>query len=255
MEDVIRVVPALGGDETMSYFGVYDGHGGRHIAEFLEETLENNISEELKVDDDASIPERMARAYLITDAMSKKDGIMTSGATAVSALLHNSPEGKKLYVSNVGDSRAVLCSPIDENGNSVDTCSGYLARRLSHDHTADDPGEQERVKECGGFITRGRVLGILAVTRSFGDHGMKDFVVAAPHQSEVNLSACDQPFPFLILACDGVWDVMSDQEAVDMLMEEFVSKGGPFDNAAEMLVETAVDRGTSDNVSAVVVFF
>lgn len=81
-----------------------------------------------------------------------------------------------------------------------------------------------------------RVLGILAVTRSFGDHGMKDFVVAAPHQSEVNLSACDQPFPFLILACDGVWDVMSDQEAVDMLMEEFVSKGGPFDNAAEMLV-------------------
>ncbi|CAE7657497.1 PTC1, partial [Symbiodinium microadriaticum] len=133
--------------------------------------------------------------------------------------------------------------------------SGFAAKRLSVDHTADDPSEQERVKESGGFITRGRVLGILAVTRSFGDHGMKDFVTATPHLSEVDLSdSSSQPYPFLILACDGVWDVMSDQEAVDLLMESFVAKGGPFDGAAELLVSEAIDRGTSDNVSAVVVF-
>jgi serine/threonine protein phosphatase PrpC len=83
----------------------------------------------------------------------------------------------------------------------------------------------------------GSVLGILAVTRSFGDHGMKDFVTANPHLNTVNLSTGDRAgSPFLILACDGVWDVLSDQEAVDMLMEEFKSRGGPFNDAAEMLV-------------------
>ncbi len=55
---------------------------------------------------------------------------------------------------------------------------GYYGRRLTFDHRADDASEQLRVQRAGGFITRGRILGILAVSRSFGDHGMKDFVTA-----------------------------------------------------------------------------
>ena len=61
MEDIHRIVPSLGGDENLSYFGVYDGHGGRQIADFLEETLENNIYQELRHHDDATIPQRIAR--------------------------------------------------------------------------------------------------------------------------------------------------------------------------------------------------
>ena len=79
--------------------------------------------------------------------------------------------------------------------------SGFHARRLSYDHTAEDPSEQARIQAAGGFVTRGRVLGILAVARSFGDHGMKDFVLAQPHICEVNLDL--KHHPFLILACDG----------------------------------------------------
>jgi serine/threonine protein phosphatase PrpC len=51
MEDCHRVIPALGDDENLSYFAVYDGHGGRQIVDFLDETLEQNISKELKLDD------------------------------------------------------------------------------------------------------------------------------------------------------------------------------------------------------------
>ena len=127
------------------------------------------------------------RSFLITDMNSRKLNITTSGATAVSVLLMV-PEGavddinKKLYVANVGDSRAVLVSSKrvsdgDEAEDSpIDSPSGYIATRLTYDHRAEDPAEQQRIKEAGGFITRNRVLGILAVSRSFGDHGMKDFV-------------------------------------------------------------------------------
>lgn len=51
MEDCHRVISALGDDESLSYFGVYDGHGGRQIVDFLDEALEQNISKELKLDD------------------------------------------------------------------------------------------------------------------------------------------------------------------------------------------------------------
>lgn len=123
---------------------------------------------------------------------SRKLEIKTSGATAVSVLLMpvESSDGnfisRKLYVANVGDSRAVLISSKRvtydhdlENIESlppIDSPSGYIATRLTYDHRAEDAAEQQRIKDAGGFITRNRVLGILAVSRSFGDHGMKDFV-------------------------------------------------------------------------------
>lgn len=233
---------------------------GRHIVDFLEETLETNIYKELMEPDDASVLDRIGRykcsdninkslyrAFLITDAMSRKDNITTSGATAVAALIRRTSEGKFLYVANVGDSRAVLCTSVDQNKfestyfsfnffrSPAQTECGYVAQRLSHDHTADDPGEQQRIQAAGGFIARGRVLGILAVSRSFGDHGMKDYVIAMPHLTEVNLSdhgSC----PFLILACDGLWDVITDQEAIEIVLQETQKNNGPVEGIAEVLV-------------------
>lgn len=119
---------------------MFIGHGGRQIVDFLEDTLEKNISTELKHDDDASVLERLTRAFLITDMQSKRLNITTSGSTAVVALIksikhsadvdkngdaaaipsatavqsddeknhHAPPQERYLYVANVGDSRAVL---------------------------------------------------------------------------------------------------------------------------------------------------
>ncbi len=104
---------------------------GRQIVEYLEENLENNIYHELITNDEASILDKMSRwiskfscphlilkyrAFLITDMESRKVGITTSGATAVSMLIHNHPDGKMLHIANVGDSRAVLCSSLSEAG-------------------------------------------------------------------------------------------------------------------------------------------
>jgi serine/threonine protein phosphatase PrpC len=111
MEDVHRMINNLLMDEneTYSYFGVYDGHGGRPIAEFLEHALEDSIASELRQADDASVVEKISRAFLITDMESRRLNITTSGATAVVALLAKTDgNDRRLYVANVGDSRAVL---------------------------------------------------------------------------------------------------------------------------------------------------
>lgn len=147
---------------------------------------------------------------------SKKLNITTSGATAVSVLLYNesseldNKSKRTLYVANVGDARAVLVSskkPSTGDATRTEASkSGFFATRLTFDHKAEDPAEQERIKAAGnlprtatddsskptrsaeltgGFCTRNRVLGILAVSRSFGDHGMKDFVIG-----ELSYSCC-----------------------------------------------------------------
>lgn len=131
--------------------------------------------------------------------------ITTSGATAVVTLLsHDSAGNRRIVAANVGDSRAVLASRPKSQGPATFSSSsssahnntelhkeddndakndkslsvnlGYVVSRLTYDHRAEDKDEQKRITEAGGFIVRNRVLGILAVSRSFGDHGMKDFV-------------------------------------------------------------------------------
>ncbi|THG94881.1 hypothetical protein EW145_g8058 [Phellinidium pouzarii] len=143
------------------------------------------------------------------------------------------PLRRVLYTANAGDARAVLCR-------------GGRAVRLTYDHKGSDKQEAKRITDAGGFVTSGRVYGVLAVTRSLGDSSMKDFVVGSPYTTETELGDDDE---FLILACDGVWDVTSDQDAVDI-----VRKIGEPQEAARVLVEHALKEST-DNITVIVVRF
>ena len=100
-----------------------------------------------------------------------------------------------LYVANVGDTRAVLSR------------SGQ-AERLSVDDKCDNIDEQIRIKQSNGLIVMNRVGGVLAVTRAFGDHSLKDSgLIAVPHIVKYTLKPFDK---FLVIASDGVWDELSD---------------------------------------------
>ena len=120
--------------------------------------------------------------------------------------------------------------------------------------TISDVVEKKRIENSGGFILRNRVLGVLAVSRSFGDHSLKQFVVSTPF---VNSMALTEEDDFLILACDGVWDVMSDQEVVDFVKVYAENQNGSteekFDVIARALVDEALKRGSTDNITAIVV--
>lgn len=249
-------------DPNMSLAGVFDGHGGRDIVDFLEESFAENMARELNHEDDSNMPTRIERAFLLTDIESRMAGILTSGATVVVCLIQRHPNSKEctIYSANVGDARAVLSR------------AGSECRRLSHDHRADDPEEIARIEAAGGFVLKNRVLGILAVARSIGDHGMKEYVIGKPFISttKIDLGTITESSEggFIIIACDGLWDVMEDKEAVEIVrrvsqqpleydVDPLSGEQTPVDHrekVAQTLADEALKRGSTDNVTALVVW-
>lgn len=144
----------------------------------------------------------------------------------------------RLHIANAGDARVVLC----HDGRPL---------RLSHDHRTDCSLEVQRIEKSGGMVFKNRVVGILAVSRSLGDHGLKEFVIGTPYidtfETCHTIRKTSPDTDFVIVACDGLWDVMSDKEAVDLVQKVSVKE-----TAAQVLVDEAVRRKSADNITAIV---
>ncbi|CAJ0634620.1 11861_t:CDS:2 [Entrophospora sp. SA101] len=149
----------------------------------------------------------------------------------------NGDVGKKkkqkrvLYTANVGDARAVL----SRNNTAI---------RLSYDHKGSDAQEAKRIVDAGGFVMNNRVNGVLAVTRSLGDSSMKEYVIGSPYTTETNITESDS---FLILACDGLWDVCNDQDAVNLVKDILDPQV-----ASAKLIEHALQNFSTDNLSVMI---
>ncbi|XP_062574091.1 protein phosphatase 1L-like [Saccostrea cucullata] len=244
MEDRFNIVIDL--EETgTSIFGIFDGHGGEFAAEFTEKTLFKYLMVRImssSLDDQTGnftemIIEEVLRVdtQLMQIARNNSD---ISGTTALFAFLR----GDILTVANVGDSRGVLC---DKNGTAIP---------LSYDHKPYNVKERQRIKEVGGFISFNgvwRVAGVLATSRALGDFPLKDtkMLTAVPDILTFNLRFL-QPY-FMILASDGLWDVFSNQEAVDFLKDRLDE---PLFGAKSLVLQ-AYYRGSLDNISVMIVNF
>ncbi|MCO5596981.1 hypothetical protein L7F22_051052 [Adiantum nelumboides] len=200
MEDSYTASTHFQGNSKQAFFGVFDGHGGKHAAEFAAANLGQHVSTALqnKKDGNMCLEAAMLTAYMHTDAEFLSQHL-SGGTCAVSVLVK---EGE-MVVANAGDCKAVLC----RDGK---------AESLSTIHRASNGAEQQRVENLGGFVDcyngTWRLQSTLAVTRGFGDAHLKRWVSAEPATERREITRdCE----FLILASDGLWDQMSDQEAVD----------------------------------------
>lgn len=239
---------------NLAYFGVYDGHGGRDTVDYLSTYLHSNIATELNIESDSStsLHQKIESAFLITDVESHMAGINSSGATVAISLVERVHNKVTIHAANCGDARIVLSKGV---------------KRLTRDHKAEDTPEVKRIDSNAGFVFRNRVLGIMAVSRSLGDHCMKQFVIGQPHVSttEILLEPCDvsgeQKFDqetenndeFIILACDGLWDCLTDEEAVE-LVKRYVREEDPTRKdsledrkrtVAQCLAHTALQKGST----------
>ncbi|XP_059288789.1 protein phosphatase 2C 51-like isoform X2 [Lycium ferocissimum] len=272
MEDAITVALRVANNEFV-FFAAYDGHGGSRVSHacrdrlhyFLEEELlqnkrkakNNNNSNNNSNSSSSSVDweKVMVKCFLKMDDDVMRDGNGVGGyevggleeaevgSTAVVVMV-----GKEdVVVANCGDCRVVLCN------------SG-VAIPLSNDHKPDRPDEKKRVEDAGGKILNwngSRVQGVLATSRSIGDHYLKPYVIPEPEVTVYKRNEWDE---FLVIATDGLWDVVSNKvacEVVKKCLDGQIRRSFPERDcaaeAATLLAELAIAKGSKDNISVIVV--
>ncbi|XP_062179771.1 probable protein phosphatase 2C 48 [Phragmites australis] len=275
-QDCSIVWEGFGSQEDTAFCGIFDGHGpwGHYVAKAVRESLPPSLlchwQEALALASLIDVEKRLSdcrfdlwkQSYLAACAAvddelrrSRRLDAVHSGCTALSIV----KQGDLMVIANVGDSRAVVGTTSDDGG--------VAAVQLTVDFKPNLPQEKERIRRCNGRVhcladepgvhrvwLPNRESPGLAMSRAFGDYCVKDYgVISAPEVTQRRISSRDQ---FVILATDGVWDVISNEEAV-----QIVAATPDRERAAKRLVECAVRawrrkrRGIAvDDCSAICLF-
>ena len=256
-------------DSNTFFFAVYDGHGGNGCSLYLKEKLHHFIKNFTKESLNEAI-NTVEEKFMSDEALDEKGEIKDpSGSCGIMALIQKN----KLIIANVGDSRLVLFKK-----NSL-----YFS---TEDHKPGSPSEKTRIEKGGGMVYQTpsliplhqngkeieppwRVLpGRLSVSRTFGDveakneklGGMKNVVVALPDITEIEL---DEDFNFMVLGCDGIFDVLSNEEILEcvkiVLKEKEINDLNNVNISelcgyiADMIIKSSLAKDSYDNVSCIVV--
>ncbi|CAL9027792.1 unnamed protein product [Prunus brigantina] len=273
MEDAVAVIPGFmsrtcdhvggctaPGSKTSSeispvhFFGVYDGHGGNQVAKFCAERMHEVIAQEWDGEtvDGYEWQRKWETAFSIgfekVDHELLEEAIAPEmvGSTAVVAIL----SGCQIITSNCGDSRALLCR-------------GTETIPLTVDQKPDREDELLRIEGGGGKVINwngARVFGVLAMSRAIGDRYLRPWIIPVPEISFMTRTDEDE---CLILASDGLWDVMTNEEVGEVArhllrrrrrsISSLTDDIPPAQAVADHLTEMAYGRNSSDNISIIVV--
>lgn len=236
------------------FLAVFDGHAGAGAARFastyfisiIEETQDwkdylagdcNNVN---------LLAEALIKTFLTVDVRMREhqdnsQGRDSSGCTSVTAMVTPT----HIICANAGDSRCVM-------GTREAT------KPLSDDHKPYGEFEKRRIEQAGGFVQWNRVDGDLAVSRALGDFSYKATNLDAKDQKitcypDITIHERHDSDDVLLLACDGLWDVMSSEEAVNTVRRLFEAGESAMHKIAEEMLDLSLDKGSKDNISAVVV--
>uniref|UniRef100_A0A0E0CGX6 protein-serine/threonine phosphatase n=1 Tax=Oryza meridionalis TaxID=40149 RepID=A0A0E0CGX6_9ORYZ len=261
MEDAHATIENLDAPTNTSFFGVYDGHGGSAVAR-MDEMLRNQAaSKELTEYGSGNEYWRTAGRSWLRCAPCVQGpvycGPLAEGCTACVVLIRNT----QIVVGNAGDARCV----ISRNGQAI---------ALSNDHKPNFPEETQRIVAAGGSVSfsRGshRVNNGIAVSRAIGiaymfvggDLSYKNNKKLRPEQQlltcspEIRADQLTDNTEFLVIACDGVWDVLANQAVVDFVRLH-LNNGVELSVICESLLQEAITRDppSTDNMSVILVRF
>lgn len=240
--------------KKLNFYAVYDGHGGSYISKFLKNNLSKFIINKC-IDEspqDKTFDKYIFKIYdyIQNKLIQSEKFAKVSGSTALIAIHYLKHGKQKLKICNLGDCRAVLCSSIN------------IAIPLTKDHKPMNYEENKRIIKAGGNIIQDinddPRINNLSVSRAFGDLDATPHVIHIPEIFNYELS----DHKFLIMACDGVWDVLDNQSAIDFVLYTLDKitvnsnlSTNRKDNIAFLLARYCIDKGSMDNISVMIIFF
>jgi serine/threonine protein phosphatase PrpC len=238
----------IDGWAPVNFFGVYDGHGGKFVSKYLSTHLPP-----LFMKKDVQYP--LTKNYILEAYKSIQDELRTKyrtqaskcGSTCLVVIHYKSPKDGNYYINlmNTGDSRCIICRD-------------NMAIPLSLDHKPHWPEERNRIGKLGGRIYYdGEDYRIreLSVSRAFGDLEAEPYLTYVPQIYRYKLEKNDK---FIVMACDGLWDKLSIQEVANFILLECYDGDGirinKEINIAKKLGEYAIQKGSTDNITIIVIF-
>jgi len=239
--------------DNYSLFVVCDGHGGNEASELTKKEFPNILKQAL-INQEKNIKKAIENAYIQMDNLISET--IYSGTTCVSLLI-NKKTGE-FWCANVGDSRAIL--------SRYEINYGKTVIPLTEDQKPNRPDEKARIEKAGGEVLIGRssdngkIIGrlrkgksneSLALSRALGDKLYKKFgLIAIPEMDYGRVSKNDE---FFILACDGVFDTLSNEE-VCVFIQERKNKNINANQISKELTEFCIEKGSKDNISVIIIF-
>ena len=257
MEDFHCIKQALGKRYNLSYFAIFDGHGGKEVASFLSINLHHYLINELNniqfgINDEENINNiieciKLAFIKIDKDILANDNLANDVGSTATLIFIYynNSNDIENYNNENQNLERTLICANIGDS-------SGYLINKsniklITKHHKCEDASEVKRIREQGGIVFQGRIFGKLILTRTLGDKEMKKYGVIP--EPDFYIKKIEKNDFFVIIASDGIWDVINEDELFKIGNEKKLSS----EAFSKKIMDIAKERDTRDNSSCIVI--
>ena len=239
MEDKGKSILNYNNDKNKLLFCLFDGHGGDEVSTYLQKNYFKMMKKYLN-EKEQNEEINFEQLFKEIDEEFKGCKYYKIGSTAtIIYITKELIDGKMneaqkiLYCINIGDTKCILTQTTG-------------SRKLSYDDLLTDKSEFNRIIEEGGYIKNGRVCGQLMISRAFGDWEIKPYgLICTPHVTKLSIN---KDCKYVIVATDGVWDVLDDLDVYKLSLSTENSK-----NLCDDIIKNALEKKSGDNLSCFVI--
>ncbi len=225
---------------SINLFGIYDGHGGNWVSKYLENHIPNYYMDKKFIPPFSE--EFHTKVFMMIQSELLKNQLgYSNGSTCLLNLMYKHENNIYMNIVNLGDSRMAIVN------------SKGISQSVTKDHKPDDSVEKIRLKKMGGEIYKDSEgvyrIGDLSLSRAFGDGDNAPYISQKP---DIFYRAVTTETKYIVMACDGLWDVI-DSEEIGKVINQILKKNPNIENLAVELANRALELGSTDNISLIII--
>jgi serine/threonine protein phosphatase PrpC len=242
-EDRHNIILNINGDDqdinNINFFGIYDGHGGSNVSRYLEANISSYYTNKnFSYPFDNNYHNQVFQ--IVQNQLLKNTYGYSNGSTCLLNIMYKYNNDIHMNIINLGDSRLTI---VYTNGES---------KQVTTDHKPNDPNEKSRLEKMGGEVYKDSEsvfrIGDLSLSRAFGDGDNAPYISQKP---DIFLKKITSQTKYIVMACDGLWDVI-DSGDLAKIINDLIKTKKP-ENIAVELANYALEKGSTDNVSIIVI--